>query len=64
MENSQVTQPASKRTMWLLSALGLAAIALGLWDLLIERDGGTVASLSIVATGVLVILIGTMRRRS
>lgn len=49
---------------WVLIALGSLAAALGLWDIYVEADGGELDSLGAVAIGVLVILLGYMRRQA
>lgn len=48
---------------WILIGVGVLAAALALWDLLVERDGGTGGSLAALATGALVIGLGIQRRR-
>lgn len=60
------TQPSAPRDRltWGLLGLGVAAIALGAWDVVVERDGSTLASLVMMTIGGLVVALGLARRRA
>ena len=68
MPRAQTNRSTSARSStfvaWILIALGTAAVVLGAWDLLVERDGETFTSLVPVAIGGLVVALGLSRRRA
>lgn len=65
MNNSETESHTSSTTLaWVLIALGTVAIALGLWDVLVEQDGENSGSIVAIAIGVLVIALGIQRRRT
>lgn len=62
--STSVSSRPSTTVAWVLVALGTVAMVLGAWDLLVEQDGETFASLVPVAIGGLVVALGLSRRRT